>query len=82
MQVVAWTIGIHLGMEEFPGGIYFDFRKDYKHVDQRDDQAGIFQPKNPASPIRKNIPNREANDAEGQHLYRLRDVEKTSHHEH
>ena len=50
--------------------------------DQRDGLAAKAEPNHPASPIGENITNREANDTKGQHLDRLSDVEKTSHHEH
>ena len=73
VPVVAWTIRIHPLREEFPGRIDSDFQKDCKQEDKRDGH--------PASPIGKNITNREANDTKGQHLDRLSDVEKTSHHE-
>ena len=82
VPVVARTTGIHPLTEEFPGRVDSDFRKDCKQEDQRDGLAAKAEPNHPASPIGKNITNREANDTKGQHLDRLSDVEKTSHHEH
>ncbi len=66
----ARTIRIHPLREEFPGRIDSDFRKDCKQEDQRDDLAATAEPNHPASPIRKRIPNHEANDAIEQHLDR------------
>jgi hypothetical protein len=63
--VVARTIRIHPLREEFPGRIDSDFRKDCKQEDQRDGLVAKAEPNHPASPIGKNIPNREANDAKG-----------------
>ena len=54
VPVVARTIMIHLLREEISGRIDSDFRKDCKQEDKRDGH--------PASPIGKNITNREAND--------------------
>ena len=47
------------------GRIDSDFRKDCKQEDQRDGLVAKAEPNHPASPIGKNIPNREANDAKG-----------------
>ena len=70
VPVVARTIRIHPLREEFPGRIDSDFRKDCKQEDQRDGLAAKAEPNHPASPIRKSITNREANDAIEQHLDR------------
>ena len=82
VPVVARTIRSHPLREVFPGRLDSDFRKDCKQEDQRDGLAAKAEPNHPASPIGKNITNSEANDTKGQHLDRLSDVEKTSHHEH
>ena len=67
VPVVARTIPLR---EEFPGRIDSDFRKDCKQEDQRDGLAAKADPNHPASPIRKSITNREANDAIELHLDR------------
>ena len=78
---VARTIRIHLLKEEFPGRIDFDVRKNCMQPYQRDELAEERQPKHAANPIRKNIPNRVANDENIQQLDRLNDINRTSKHE-
>ena len=78
---VARTIRIHLLKEEFPGRIDFDVRKNCMQPYQRDELAEERQPKHAANPIRRNIPNRVANDENGQQLDRLNDVNQTWKHE-
>ena len=64
-SVNLWSLGRSGSIHSEKNFLVADYRKDCKQEDQRDGLVAKAEPNHPASPIGKNIPNREANDAKG-----------------